>query len=195
MYRGVVGLVILLGGNSCTGKTLMSQELLEKYKIPYFSVDHLKMGLYRSNRNCGFTPLDSKEVIANKLWPIIREMIKTIIENNQNIIIEGCYLLPELVKDLEAKYPNQIVSVFLVFSTNYIEENFASNIIKYRNVIETRKYNEIRPITQFIYEHNELRKECIQYGVEYFEIDNNYEEEIEKIFDFIENKIGELLEN
>ncbi|WP_432405610.1 2-phosphoglycerate kinase [Wukongibacter sp. M2B1] len=185
-------MVILLGGNSCTGKTLMSQKLLEKYKIPYFSVDHLKMGLYRSNRNCGFTPLDSKEVIANKLWPIIREMIKTIIENNQNIIIEGCYLLPELVKDLEAKYPNQIVSVFLVFSTNYIEENFASNIIKYRNVIETRKYNEIRPITQFIYEHNELRKECIQYGVEYFEIDNNYEEEIEKIFDFIENKIGEL---
>ena len=26
------------------------------------------------------------------LWPIVREMIKTAIENNQNLIVEGCYI-------------------------------------------------------------------------------------------------------
>ncbi len=123
-------------------KRIEVKEFCDKFVTQHFSVDHIKMGLYRSNRNCGFTPFDSNEAIAKKLWPLTREMIKTIMKNNQNIIIEGCYLLPELVKGLEEKYSNQIISVFLGFSTNYIEENFTSNIIKHRNVIETRNYLE-----------------------------------------------------
>lgn len=185
-------MIILLGGNSCTGKTLMSQNLLERYKIPYFSIDNLKMGLYRSDSECGFTPTDRIEVIAEKLWPIIKEMIKTSIESNRSAIIEGCYLLPKFVKDFEPKYSNQIISVFLGFSTNYIEENFTSNIIKHRSAIETRGYPEERPITQFIKEHDELRKKCAKYGLDYFEIDNDYEKEIKKVYDFIEKSISKM---
>lgn len=40
-------MIILISGNSCIGKTLLSQRLLEKYLIPYYSINHLKMGLYR----------------------------------------------------------------------------------------------------------------------------------------------------
>ena len=36
-------MVILIGGASCVGKTLMAQKLMEKYSIPYLSLDHLKM--------------------------------------------------------------------------------------------------------------------------------------------------------
>jgi len=178
-----------LSGNSCTGKTLMSQKLLEKYKISYFSIDYLKMALYRGDKNCGFTPLDSNEVIGEKLWPILKGMIKTYIENNQNIIIEGCYLLPHYVKELKKEYPDQILSVFLVFSTKYIKENFETKILKHRHAAENRKYQEERPITQFLTEHEELRKKCKENGVDYFEIHNNYEEEIVKVYDFIENKL------
>lgn len=131
-------------------------------------------------------------MIAEKLWPIIKERIKTIIENNQNIIIEGCYILPKFVKDFEEKYSDQIISVFLGFSTNYIEKNFTSDIIKYRSVIETRNYPEERSIIQFISEHNDFRKNCIEYGVKYFEIDTDYEGEIKKIYDFIDRRISEI---
>jgi putative acetyltransferase len=137
-------MVILLGGVSSTGKTLMAQKLLERYKIPYFSIDHLKMGLFRGDSNCGFTPMDSSEVIGEKLWPIIKGIIMTNIENNQNIIIEGCYLLPHLVKDFEKEYLDQIISVLIGFSADYIKEKFVSNIIEYRNAIETRNYEESR---------------------------------------------------
>lgn len=41
-------MIILIAGASHTGKTALSQKLLEKYKYPYFSIDHLKMGLIRS---------------------------------------------------------------------------------------------------------------------------------------------------
>ena len=185
-------MVILVGGISCTGKTLMSQKLLEKYKIPYLSIDHLKMGLYRGDSNCGFTPMDSNEVIGEKLWPIIKGIIMTNIENNQNIIIEGCYLLSNLINDFEREYLDKIISVFIVFSTNYIKENFTSNIIKHRSAIETRNSKEDRPITKFINEHDELRKKCIENGVEHFEINSDYEKEIQRVYDFIENRISKM---
>ena len=182
-------MIILISGVSCTGKTLMAQNLLEKYKIPYFSIDHLKMGLYRGKSDCEFTPLDSNNYIGNKLWPILKGMIMTNIENAQNIIMEGCYLLPGLVSDLENKYPDQIISVFLGFSTNYIKENFKSGIIKYRSVMENRGPEE-RPVTQFIREHNEFRKKCMRNNVNYFEIDNDYKEEIKRVYDFMDDKIS-----
>jgi len=185
-------MVILISGISCTGKTLMAQRLLEKYKIPYFSIDHLKMGLLRGDINCSFTTTDNNEVIGKKLWPIIKGIIMTNIENNQNIIIEGCYLLPNFVKDFEKEYLDHIISVFIGFSTNYIKDNFVANIIKHRNAVEKRGYEEERPITQFIDEHDELRKKCIQNGVEYFEIDSNYEKEIQRVYEFIENSISEI---
>jgi adenylate kinase family enzyme len=37
-------MIILLTGASHTGKTLLAQRMLEKYKYPYLSIDHLKMG-------------------------------------------------------------------------------------------------------------------------------------------------------
>lgn len=116
-------MIILISGNSCTGKTYMAQQLLERYHAPYLSIDHLKMGLYRADMNCGFTPLDSTEFIGEKLWPILKEIIKTNIENNQNLIIEGCYILPHYLQDIEPSYLAHIIPVFLGFSTTYIQQN------------------------------------------------------------------------
>ncbi|AHV96976.1 hypothetical protein [Paenibacillus sabinae] len=181
-------MIILLSGNSCTGKTLMSQRLLEKYHIPYLSIDHLKMGLFRGDRNCGFTPLDSTEVISEKLWPIIKGIILTSIENEQNLIIEGCYLLPQYVKEIENAYNGNIITVFLGFSTKYINENFI-NITKFRNAIENRAYPEERTIDEFINEHVECRTKCLEHGMMYFEIDQDYEEEINKVYDYIDLKM------
>lgn len=179
-------MVILISGNTCTGKTFMSQKLLEKYRIPYLSIDHLKMGLYRGNSNCGFTPFDSAEQIGDKLWPIIKGIIMTNIENNQNIIIEGCYILPHYIKEFSKEYSEKIISVFLGFSQNYIEKNYMSNIVKYRNAIEYRGYPEEGIITEYINEHNAFRKICRENSVDYFEIEKSYEEEINKVYEFIE---------
>lgn len=83
-------MIILITGASHTGKTLLAQKMLEEYKYPYLSIDHLKMGLIRSG-NTSLTPEDDDE-LTEYLWPIVREIIKTVIENDQNLIIEGCYI-------------------------------------------------------------------------------------------------------
>ena len=84
-------MIILISGATHTGKTALSQRLLERLKYPYLSIDHLKMGLIRSG-NTDLTPLSSDGELTEYLWPVVREIIKTAIENGQNLIVEGCYI-------------------------------------------------------------------------------------------------------
>ena len=79
-------MVILITGASHTGKTLLAQRMLEMYKYPYLSIDHLKMGLIRSGKT-NLTPEDD-DALTDELWPIVREMVKTAIENRQNPNVE-----------------------------------------------------------------------------------------------------------
>ena len=122
-------MIILITGASHTGKTALSQRLLEKYKYPYLSIDHLKMGLIRSG-NTDLTPMSSGAELTTYLWPIVREMIKTAIENKQNLIVEGCYIPFDWAKDFEKEYLDNIKYYCLVMSENYINNHFA-DIKKY----------------------------------------------------------------
>ena len=132
-------MIILITGASHTGKTALAQKLLEKYNYPYISIDHLKMGLIRSG-NTNLTPMDDDK-LTEYLWPIVREMIKTAIENNQNLIVEGCYIPFDWKKDFDAGYLKHIQYLCLVMSEEYIRNHFA-DIKKYANVIENRMYDE-----------------------------------------------------
>ena len=116
-------MIILITGASHTGKTNLAQKLLEKYKYPYLSIDHLKMGLIRS-KNTNLTPLSNDQDLTNYLWPIVKEIIKTAIENNQNLIIEGCYIPFDYQKDFDDEYLSQIKYNCLIMSENYIKNHF-----------------------------------------------------------------------
>ena len=132
-------MILLITGASHTGKTALAQKLLEKYKYPYLSIDHLKMGLIRSG-NTELTPMDDAE-LTGYLWPIVREMIKTAIENEQNLIVEGCYIPFDWQKDFDADYLENIRYYCLVMTEEYIRNHFA-DIKKYANVIEKRLDDE-----------------------------------------------------
>ena len=128
-------MIIMIAGASHTGKTALAQRLLEKYHYPYLSIDHLKMGLIRSG-NTDLTPMDDDK-LTDYLWPIVREMIKTAIENRQNLIVEGCYIPFDWKKDFEDDYLQQIRYLCIVFSKEYIEKHF-SDIQAFASVVENR---------------------------------------------------------
>ena len=115
-------MIILITGASHTGKTVLAQRMLERYKYPYLSIDHLKMGLIRSG-NTDLTPEDDEELVGY-LWPIVREMIKTAIENNQNLIVEGCYVPFDWRQDFDEQYLQSIRFICLAMSDEYIESHF-----------------------------------------------------------------------
>lgn len=179
-------MIILISAVGSTGKTLMAQKLLEKYHITYLSIVHVKMGLYRGDPNCPFTPLDRTEEIGYHLWPIVKGIIMTNLENEQQMIIEGAYLLPHYMHDLDIPKSEEIIPVFFGFSEKYIQNNFEDKITKYRNTVEGRRFPEERMINELIEEHKDFKDECVHAGVRYFEIKHDYDNEIAQVYQYID---------
>lgn len=176
-------MIFLITGASHTGKTLLAQKLLEKYKFSYLSIDHLKMGLIRSGQTT-LTAFDDKK-LTDYLWPIIREIIKTTIENKQNLIIEGCYIPFDWQKDFPIDYLTFIKYICLVFSKSYIQNNHGS-IMKYANAIENRicdKYTK----EEMIADNNYFLEQCKKYNLTPIVIETSYSIEID--FNILESKL------
>ena len=169
-------MIILITGASHTGKTRLAQKLLEKYKYPYLSIDYLKMGLIRSG-NTELTPLSDDADLTSYLWPIVREMIKTAIENKQNLIIEGCYIPSNWAKDFTAEYLKKIKYYCLIMSENYIKNHF-DDIKKYANVIENRLDDTDFTKESAINDNAQVLALAKKHNVNYIFIDDKYEIDI-----------------
>ena len=167
-------MIILISGATHTGKTHLAQKLLEKFKFPYYSIDHLKMGLIRSGQT-NLTPSDDEE-LTPYLWGIVKEIIKTAVENKQNLIIEGCYIPFDWKNDFSEKYLREIKFCCLIMSENYIERHF-SDIAAYGNVIEQRICNVVSQ-SKLLDENKRNLQLCKKYNLDYILIENTYEEEL-----------------
>lgn len=165
-------MIIIITGPSHTGKTVLAQRLLEKYKYPYLSIDHLKMGLIRSG-NTNLTPCDDEE-LTTYLWPIVREMIKTAIENNQNLIVEGCYVPYGWKNDFTDEYLEQIKYYCLVMSKEYIENHF-EDIKKHASDIEARLDDSGLTVEGMIKDNEIALRMCKEWGNDYILVDSKYD--------------------
>ena len=168
-------MVVLISGTTHTGKTALSQHLMEKYKIPYFSIDHLKMGLIRSGKT-SLTVNDDKE-LTPYLWSIVKEIIKTAIENGQSIIIEGCYIPFDWKQDFDEIYLREIKFYCLIMTAEYIENNF-SDIIKFEGIVENRIASDVNK-ADLKSDNKQNLQLCEEYGLDYILIDKNYKFDIE----------------
>ncbi len=165
-------MIILITGASHTGKTALEQKLLEKYSYPYLSIDHLKMGLIRSG-NTTLTPMSDDNDLTAYLWPIVREMIKTAIENKQNLIVEGCYIPFDWAKDFEAEYLENIRYYCLVMSEKYIRNHF-DDIKDYASVIENRLDDSDCTLESVLADNAEILSLARAHGVNCLLIDDEY---------------------
>ena len=170
-------MIILITGASHTGKTALAQKLLETYKYPYLSIDHLKMGLIRSG-NTQLTPMSDDHDLSAYLWPIVREMVKTAIENKQNLIVEGCYIPFDWRKDFDSEYLENIKYYCLVLSEEYIKNHFA-DIKKYASVIENRLDDEWCTMESVLADNAEILALAQKQNVNYILIEDKYEINIE----------------
>ena len=166
-------MIILITGASHTGKTALAQKLLEKYKYPYMSIDHLKMGLIRSG-NTKLTPMSDDDALTAYLWPVVREIIKTAVENQQDLIVEGCYVPFDWQKDFEKDYLENIRYYCLVMSERYIRNHF-DDIKKYAGVIEDRLNDDWCTIESVLEDNAGVLKLAQEHKVNYILIDGRYE--------------------
>ena len=178
-------MVILIGGTGCTGKTLLASQLMKKSSIPYFPLDHLMMGIYRGMPDCNFTPMDDQFVLGEKMWPFIKGMIMTNIENDHSFILEGFQLLPHLLKDFPPAYLEHIFPVFLFLSEQYIRGKIDSKILAYRSAVESRSDTDDITVEGMVSNTKRLKEQCVNHGVAFFEIEEDYDSGINEIQDSI----------
>ena len=161
-------MVIFIHGATHTGKTLAAQKILEKYKYPYISSDHIKMGLIRR----GYTSLVPEDdgKLTDYLWPVLREMAKTAVENKQNLVIEGCYIPPDWKNDFSEDYLENIRYKAIILSEDYITENF-EKIKAHACDIECRQDDSGLSKEQLIKENADILGRCKKYDNPYILID------------------------
>lgn len=169
-------MIILLTGASHTGKTLLAQRMLEQYKYPYLSIDHLKMGLIRSS-NTELTPISDDEALTAYLWPIVREIVKTAIENDQNLIVEGCYIPFDWRRDFDERYLSSIRFICLAMTDQYIQDHF-EKIIRHESDIEHRLIAHDITIDGLIADHHRMIEGFHNAGEQVVLISSDYEQRI-----------------
>ena len=112
------------------------------------------------------------------LWPIVREMIKTAIENKQNLIVEGCYIPFDWSKDFDQSYLDDIRYYCLVMSENYIRNHY-DDIKRYASVIENRLDDECSTLEFVLRDNAQVLELAQKYNVNYVLIDDIYELDID----------------
>lgn len=165
-------MVVLIAGASHTGKTALAQSLLEQEGYPYLSIDLMKMGLIRSGQT-NLRPEDDAD-LTEYLWPIVREMIKTAIENQQNLVVEGGYIPFDWKHSFDTVYLKEIRYCCLVMTEGYIDRHF-DRIKAFANVIEHRGDDSWCTKAWLQEENRHNLAMCKKYGLDYILIEDSYQ--------------------
>ena len=180
-------MILLIAGASHTGKTLLAQRMLEARHWPYLSIDHLKMGLIRSGQTA-LTPEDDDELTAY-LWPIVRELVKTAVENRQNLIVEGCYIPANWRRDFDETYLPHIRYLCLAMTDAYIDAHFGE-IMAHASDIEARLDDGYCTADWLKAENRAVRADCEQSGERLVLIDGDYEAAVSALPDLFADENG-----
>ena len=164
-------MVLLIAGETHTGKTALAQRLLERYHYPYLSIDLIKMGLIRSGQT-ELTP-EGDEALTQYLWPIVRETVKTAIENGQNLIVEGCYIPFDWAESFEEEYRRYIRYRCLVMSEGYIRSHY-DDIKAYASTIEQRGDDADCTMESLLADNKKTLEMCRLHDADYTLIDDSY---------------------
>ena len=173
-------MIILITGASHTGKTLLAQRMLERYGYPYLSIDHLKMGLIRSGKTNLTTEDD--DALTEYLWPIVREIMKTAIENRQDLIVEGCYVPFDWRLDLGEPYASSVRFICLVMTDAYIDAHFDA-VKDHASDIESRIDDSFCTTDLLKSDNRAFLEGFKKAGEPVTLIDTDYEQTISKLFE------------
>ena len=168
-------MIILITGATHTGKTLLAQRLIETCQYACLSIDHLMMGLIRSGQT-PLTPADDDELTVY-LWPIIREMMKTAIENHQNMILEGCYIPFGWRQDLGEPYASSVQFICLAMTDRYIDDHM-DKIKDHASDIEARMDDSYCTTEMLKSENRKYEEGFRSAGESVVMIDDDYEQDI-----------------
>ncbi len=166
-------MLYLIGGAPRAGKSILARRLLTMRKVPYFPTDLLMMGLAKSMALPGLNPHHSAQTRSPMMWPILRGIATTIVENGDDYLLEGDVLMPENAAELRNRFGAAVRACFLGYE----------NVDPARKMRDIRRHDAdrsewtydcddahlMRLIGEFKTLSEELRRECADYDLRYFD--------------------------
>ncbi|MGB0929919.1 MAG: hypothetical protein ACPGVB_04035 [Chitinophagales bacterium] len=119
-------MLYLISGASRAGKTIVAKKLSAQKGIPYLSLDWIMMGFTNGIPEYGIHDLLFPDEIAERLWPFLKAMCESMIWAEDNCVIEGEAILPELITELLKKYPDKIKICFVGYVDISIDEKVSA---------------------------------------------------------------------
>lgn len=109
-------MLYLLGGASRGGKSRLARRLLAGRGVPSLHLDLLMMGFAKGLPGLGVDPETPAAVRGARMWPVVRAMAVTAIEDGVDCLFEGDLLLPEHAADLRDAHGEEVRAAFLGYA-------------------------------------------------------------------------------
>ena len=170
-------MIYILTGIAKSGKTLIANEVIKRISIPLFSTDYIMMMLSRGNKDLGIDVEASDSVVSKQLEPYIEGLLKTIIENKVDYLIEGVHFNPDFAKKLMDHFPHDIKVLFLGYKNIGIKDK-EEELLKYKDATEnpwylSHKGKELTKLVSYlIKESTRVYDLCKMYDLDYIEVHN-----------------------
>jgi len=179
--------IYFVAGAARAGKTYMAKRLMAKLVIPLLELDYLKMGFANGLPDYGIHPLQDEETLGDLLWPCVAGMIKAMVENGDDYIIEGCYVLPKHADEIRMKHPGHVRACFL----GYADMSPSDKLAEIQRHSEGYDGPEATVwLERFVSFSRFLRTECPRLGFPYFEVQDRDESVEAVIRELLKEEIG-----
>ncbi len=172
-------MIYFLSGASRSGKTIIAKEILSETALSYLSLDWMMMNYSNAYENNDKHHNIWPNEIAEKVWPSLKGMIDGMIFDNEDYVIEGEAMSPELMAELISQYPGQIKVAFIGFTEIDIQKKVA--LIK-----ATAKDDDdwlVSESDEYIKDHVKnmiryskmIKRACKKHQLPYFDTSENFE--------------------
>jgi 2-phosphoglycerate kinase len=205
-------MIYLIGGPPKCGKTTLAKTLSKSLGIPWVSTDTLQCVIkpymnkedfskkfptsYQRGKDNDekYSKFSSREIIeayqqqAKTVYEAVAMFTVCELTDGNDFIIEGYHIEPEIVAELNLKYPEKIKSIFLVKSD---EEKFVYDVKKSTTpndwiITRTNKEETYQKIANMICEYgNFFEKESEKYGFKVLNMDNDFDNQIKEARDYL----------
>ena len=166
-------MLYLIGGAPRAGKSILAQKMLEERSVPYLPTDLLMMGLANAMPQLGLHPPDSAQTRAAIMWPVLRAVATTIVENGDDYLLEGDVLLPTHGAELRDRFGSAVRSCFIGYTS-------VDPVRKMRDIRRHAAGKEdwtnecddphlLRLVAEFRSLSEQLRVECAEQELAYFD--------------------------
>ena len=182
-------MLYLISGASRAGKTIIAKKLSKQKGISYFSLDWLIMGFTNGISEYGIHDKLFPDEIAERSWSFLKAMLESMLWNDENYIIEGEAMLPELIIELLKKYPTQLKICFVGFTDVDINDKVKTiKEFSHKEKDWLRDKSEdyiIDHVKNMIAHSKKIKKSCKENDIAYFDTSRNFTGVIEEVMKYL----------